>query len=186
MRKVNFIALDPSLTCTGYCVNSFAGCKYTGAVKKRKCHKDRYSLFADLFAELDVLCRSKKIELAIIERYAFAAKGNAMTKLAEVGGVVRVVLALNSVKIYEMSSQTWKLITLGDARIKKQDIAEAAWQIYRIRTNTQDELDAWLMGTVVELALCPQAPRVLAKPSMQSSMLRVRKGLEEALGEKIK
>lgn len=181
--KRHFVAIDPSLVCTGiYVYAPTLSLEYTVAIRRSKHHKDRYSVLAELHDYLDVILTSRNIKLAVVEKYAFAARGNAMTKLAEVGGVVYMTLAKRGVAICEIASQTWKLLTLGDARVKKKDVPEFAWALYKIAPQTQDELDAWLIGKAVRMALDPRTELI---GSANTSLGKLRKGLEEALGEEV-
>jgi len=181
--KVHFIAIDPSLICTGiYVYAPSMSLEYTEAIRRNKYHKDRYSVLAELHGRLDAVLATKDIRLAVVEKYAFAARGNSMTKLAEVGGVVYMTLSEHKIAVYEIASQTWKLLALGNAHVKKEDVRPLAWDLYKIAPQTQDELDAWLIGKAVKLALSPYTE---FKGSASKSLDKLREGLKEALGEKV-
>lgn len=180
---ISFIAIDPSLSRTGIYVHCNFMQPYTIKVEKRHYHKNRYSVLAELSSVVEVVCSSRNIELAVVEKYAFAARGNAMTKLAEVGGVIYASLYKKRVKIYEMASQTWKLLTLGDSRIKKQYIRAVAEEDYEELPETQDELDAFLMGQAVLMAFDSSKQLVRGSASYEKSLLKLKNELEVLLNE---
>ena len=174
-----FICVDPSLSCTGFFVagSTFS---YSFSVKRQK--GERYSTLAALYSVTNVTCTSREIVLAVIERYAFAAKGNAITKVAEVGGAIRAACASAKVKIYEISSQSWKLIALGDGHIKKPQIRSAAESLYDEvkRLKTQDEIDAFLMGVVVRAAF---TDKVFAEENRNKSLQKIKSEIQGVLNE---
>ncbi len=86
----------------------------------------------------------------VVEQYAFAATGNAVIKMAEIGTLVRLTAWEKDVPVIEMVSSLWKSITFrgrkGVNKALDADYIYQAEQLTGIRAANVDEADALLMA----------------------------------------
>jgi len=152
---MNIIAIDPSTTCVGVCINTQHGKAETRAYRYRRSKSvPRFEQLSQLWHDfVKLLNESSEFDLAVIEQYSMNSFGNSATKLAEVGGVLRLLLTLKKIPILEIAPATWKSIACLKYDIPKGDIAERAEHLYGVRFGTQDECDAFLMERSVEIVL---------------------------------
>lgn len=83
-------------------------------------------------------------DLVVIEGYAFGAKGNSLSKLIEVGAVVRWELTtaeMGATQWIDVAPSTVKKFWTGKGNASKEDMLFAAWDRFEDRM-TDDEADA--------------------------------------------
>lgn len=94
-------------------------------------------------------------DVAVVEGYSMASRGNALTKMAELGGVVRAACGMFGVPVVEVPPPTWKSVTF---RAKKATKAERkaylakTYELLGIQVFTTDIADAALMLYAVDVA----------------------------------
>lgn len=154
------LAIDPSLANTGLCLMDL----YTGKFKTRVLHfpekvgdpRQRNVLICNYqFWTLKGMLQNSKhnIRSVVIEDYAFAANTSNLTKLAELGGVLRIAAHQHFKPVVELTPGTWKKIALGKGNLKKPEIREAAEAIFpQLSEVSQDEVDATMLAYAVYLS----------------------------------
>lgn len=159
MRSIRYITIDPSLTRTA--IYWPKGKNYVFSSVEREKKENREATLDRIYDELSCVARAcGKIDLLVVEGYAFAANTRCLTQLAEVGGVVRLALYREfNAPILELPSTTWKKVTLGKGNLKKSIVLDLATMKYSNIWQNQDECDAYLMAQSVELALYSQEGR---------------------------
>jgi Holliday junction resolvasome RuvABC endonuclease subunit len=151
---LNIISIDPSVRATGVCTCRQG--KITTEVIKRK--EDRIPLLAYYLRYFATMAKNTKWDLLIIEGYSFGSQSQSVTRLAEIGGIIRECFASYNVPILEISPATWKSISgvndwqkTHDVKLKKLTKAdqaqyqEACFDLIGISCSSCDEVDALLM-----------------------------------------
>ena len=80
-------------------------------------------------------------DLVVIESYAFS-RPNQAHQIGELGGVLRVMLAENNLKVLEVAPTQLKKFATGKGNASKEEIAVAAYKKWGIECRTNDETDA--------------------------------------------
>lgn len=107
----------------------------------------------------------------VLEDYPYGMQSSAVTKLAELGGVVRDKLYEAGLSWLPVSNSSTKLYATGSARgVSKQDMVDAAHDRLRYAGASHDEADAlWLHALVADALgqgyvddLAPRAHKAVA------------------------
>jgi Holliday junction resolvasome RuvABC endonuclease subunit len=95
-------------------------------------------------------------DLAIIEGYSMSSRGSAVHGLAELGGVVRVMLTLADVAYVVVPPAKLKRYATGKGNADKASVLKAAWQRLGYDGTDHNEADAlWLRAIGFELLGAP-------------------------------
>lgn len=102
--------------------------------------------------------RVRLIHVGIVEGYAFSKHSSSTTTMAEVGGIIRVLLTMHKIPVIELSPIVWKSIILGKAgiRMKKGTVPQCsaylakAESIFKRRFSSTDEADAFMMAECLQ------------------------------------
>lgn len=151
---MNLLAIDPSSSSTGTCFRQAASTTFH-TIKQGKTDS-RFDMLLRIYRYVRTYQLPPRT-LVLIEGYAFRARTSSITKLAEVGGVIRLALLQRGLPFVEVPSTSWKAIMCGKGNVNKARVAEVAEEAYGKLWNTQDECDAFMMSEAVLAALRKQS-----------------------------
>jgi Holliday junction resolvasome RuvABC endonuclease subunit len=95
-------------------------------------------------------------EVVVVEDYPFKASGNAITKQAEIGGILREAIAAVGVPIIEINVQTWKSVMHRSPKgTKAKDSAylDATFACIEVNVATPDIADAAMILVTCDKAM---------------------------------
>ncbi len=146
---MNIIALDPSLRSFGVYSNR------DGQVESKviQYKGDRVETLGRLLSKFSHIS-ALGWDLCAVEGYAMGAKGQGVTVMAEVGGIIRGLFAARGVPVLEVPPEVWKAVT--GIRLKKgttmhkSDYANAVLSLYGVTFPTTDQCDAFLIYQTVK------------------------------------
>lgn len=147
---MNILAVDPSLRSTGmFFIEDGA---FNSDVIQLK--GDRLEVMGKML--LRFANEAKGFDLLIIEDYAFGGKDRSVTVQAEIGGIIRACFAARGKPIIEVPISTWKAhagIKLPkDGPLWKSNYLNAVAEKFKLRYQTVDEADAFLLYATVRAA----------------------------------
>lgn len=151
MNELKIISLDASSSCTGYSqfilnfdTSSISHVK-TASVKSSKkelyariLHIDKYFESENLYGWCDV---------AIFENYAF--KGNRITQLAELNGILKYNFYINNKKIEVIAPNSIKKLVTGNGHAKKDVVKDFLLNLdlfKNLEFKNNDESDSLAVG----------------------------------------
>ena len=149
------LGLDLSLTAAGWAVVVAGSVTSHGVIKSKEAGMAR---LIEISNAVFLLAHENYIDLAAIEGYSFGSRGDALTKLAELGGIVRYRLHEALVPVVEISPGTWRKEVLGKGNLAKDQVRLAAFKKYGLEIADHNALEAAL------IAMCAyrQAQKVAA------------------------
>lgn len=142
-EKTDIIAVDPSLRSTGVYI---AAEDYCFTIKTNP-EEDRIKTLSDLMRKWTGIFNDGG-QLLLIEDYAFSRNSQSVTKLAEVGGIIRAAAGEFNMQIIEVPSTFWKFWTkqsLAPDKKNTKAYCEYFNDKYGRNFNTTDEVDAFLI-----------------------------------------
>lgn len=149
---MNIIAVDPSLRSTGvFFVKDGEVDAYVIRMKSPK-----NEVLAFLLRHF--LLKANEFDLLIIEDYAFSAKGEQASIQGEVGGIIRACFQAKQKKIIEVPISSWHSYTKikvkkGGGRNWEGDYCNEVASKFKVRLQTADEADAFLLFATVRAAV---------------------------------
>lgn len=150
-KEISILSIDASTTCTGYTIYSynpetldFKHIKTDSIVAK---DKGIYQRFNTIHKGFDDLGLYTSHDLAVFENYAF--KGNRVTQMAELNGLLKYNFTLNKVPIEVVAISTIKKQITGYGRGSKDKVRSHlknfdCFNNYRFKNN--DESDSAAVG----------------------------------------
>lgn len=144
---IRILALDLSLTATGWAWRDDTGKKLAGTLKPKKmAGPERLAWVRDKV--LDLLDESGAT-LVVIEGYSFGSKGRAVFNVGELGGVIRCALHDAGVEFVEVAPSTLKKYATGRGNAPKDEVLVAAVRRLGYGGADNNEADAlWLLCAV--------------------------------------
>ena len=150
---MKIVALDLSLTCTGWADESGCGVIVPPLARNRGIARLRWIRDA-------VLARTSGASLVVLEGYSFASRGRAIISLGELGGVVRVALADAGLTSVDVAPASRALFATGKGNASKEHVLAEAIRIIGYAGHSYDEADAlWLRTMATEHYLASTASR---------------------------
>lgn len=137
------LALDLSLTETGYCIFNANGLYVTGGVIKTKL-RDTDRLYY-IKNNINALLVKHKIKHAIIENYAYAARGQVFN-IGELGGVIKLLLFESDINIITVPPTTLKKFVTGKGNAKKELMLKYVYKKFKFDTDNNNICDAFALG----------------------------------------
>lgn len=136
---MNILAIDLSLTATGYAIGATSG------ILLPPKGLDRGEARLDwILRQVLQLAASGEAEIAILEGYSYAS-ANVAHQLGELGGVVRWGLYRRGVPYVEIAPGTLKKFAAGRGNAKKPEMLAAAIKRLGYQGHDDNEVDAlWL------------------------------------------
>jgi len=135
--RPSILALDMSLTHTGYCLNG-----ETGVIASRKRGWDRIAEITSRVYELTF-----GVDVVVIEGYSYGSKGQAVYQIAELGGIIRFWLYTRRMLTVEITPSTLKKFATGKGNAPKSAMVAAAVRRFHLPEGHDDdnEADAYLL-----------------------------------------
>lgn len=143
------ISLDPSLRSFGIYTNRDG----ETASKVLQYKGDRVETLGRLLSKFSHVS-GEGWDLCIVEGYAMGAKGQGVTVMAEVGGIVRGMFAARGIPVIEVPPEVWKAVTgirlKKGSTLHKSEYINAVLNLYGVRFETTDECDAFMLYQTVK------------------------------------
>lgn len=181
-HMTRFLALDASLSSTGWATTDPANQLISGTILPRTRNGTRWTnlkgepRIAHIAAHIRQLATTHQARYVAIEDYAYSSHSRAVTKLAELGGVIRTTLWAASIPWIAISSSSIKLYAAGKGNADKHTVLTAAQNDLNYHGNSYDEADAlWLHALVAD---AQGTPRITLDPYD-----RRRNALDAVLGQ---
>jgi len=175
-----FFGIDPSLTGTAICFGNDPEpekheMKVFGNESRGKLLPGRIERVVDLalMVQSEIARNAEGDDSIFIEAYSYGSKNNS-EKLAEYGGILRMLLLEMTPKIYEVAPTTLKKFATGKGKGKKHLVAGSVGKRFGLAFETDDETDAfclWRFGMVFGEAV-PDA-RAYEKETVESFKKRL-------------
>jgi len=184
-RKVlGYVGVDPSLRGTAIVATRDKDTEVRRVkVAGEEGKADRLSAFMDTFEEeIGHVIRwaTGRVDVALVEGYAFGAVGNALTLQAEVGGIVRAVLARHW-PVIEVPVGTWRALTINrfgivagkGAKAREQKYLAEVERWFGFRAESTHEAEARLICAAAESALNETAKLTEGGKKLRDALLAV-------------
>ena len=161
------LALDLSLTRTGYCCDSadegLAGCR-TGLLETARLRG--MERLDRIVRQVQSLARGS--DLVVIEGYSFGSQGRAVFDVAELGGCVRFLLHRLGMPFVNVPPATLKKFATGKGNAPKDAMIAEAIRRFGFAGFDNNEADAFLLWCMARHAYeCP----VVSLPQLQAAAL---------------
>ncbi len=145
---MKILGIDPSLSSTGM---YYQGRSHALQPDPKLSRVQRLGW---IHGKIDDILSKIQPDLAAVEMYAFSVRSRSVTVMAEVGGVVRALLACHGIPQVEIAPIMWKSQMMGRALIhaKKVSVSERRFYLsfvekrYEKRFATTDEADAFMLA----------------------------------------
>lgn len=132
------IGIDASLTCTGWCIVDFwkrtkkLKVKNYGIIEPKKLRDVERLIF--IKNDLKRTIKKYKPTDACMEGYAFERR-NVMApyQIGELGGVIKVLLKINRIKVETINPMTLKKLITGYGRATKEQMIKAAKKLGKVK-----------------------------------------------------
>lgn len=154
----SILALDLSLTRTGWCLDGEVGT----IVPEKLRGPERLN-----FIEYEIVRKVLDVDLAVLEGYSFGSRGRATYGIAELGGVVRLMLWRFQVPYVEVPPATLKKWATARGNATKLMMLYAAFES-GLETRDHNEADAFLLYEMARLhyAYAADQPSAVAWPTL--------------------
>ena len=133
--RPSILALDLSLTHTGYCLNG-----ESGSITSRCRGWDRIAEITQQVFRLTF-----GVDVVVIEGYAYGAKGQGVYQIAELGGIVRFWLYQHALTTVEITPSTLKKFATGKGNVGKDVMIACAIRRFFFKGTDNNEADAYLL-----------------------------------------
>ena len=142
--RPTILALDLSLTGTGWCLNGDGGVLRSRLRGWDRIAEITQAMFAKTFG----------VDVVVIEGYAYGAKGQAVYQLAELGGIVRFWLYNHHLTTIEVNPTTLKMFATGKGNAGKPQMLLAAQHRFHLPKHIYDDniVDAYLLWAMAREA----------------------------------
>lgn len=137
------MGLDLSLCETGFCL--LVGDNVLSGVIKTKPLPNRFTRYSTILEAILAITEKHKIDLIVIEGYAFQANGR-MADLAELGGIIRYTLQHFGFKTIDVPPSTLKKFTTGHGHAKKDQMMKAVKERWGIDFDNDNACDAYALA----------------------------------------
>ena len=136
MNPPRLLALDLSLTATGWCLDGQTGRITSGKLRGM----ERID-----FIVREVQRLSSGVSLSILEGYSFGSQGRAVFDIAELGGCVRFLLYRLGVPFVDVPPATLKKFATGKGNAPKDAMIAASIRRFGFAGSDNNEADACLL-----------------------------------------
>jgi crossover junction endodeoxyribonuclease RuvC len=147
MSKTVVVGIDPSLTGTAVCVAGNNPERFSSVPAEGL--RGRMLRFITL---ANTVVNAVPLNARVmLEDYSFGSRGDAVTNLAEYGGILRMKLLEITPDVVEVTPSQLKKFATGKGNADKTAIAVAAFKRWGIEFATSDETDAFVLA---QIGLC--------------------------------
>ncbi len=186
-KTLCYLGIDPSLRHTGIAVVLGRERIRMGYLDNPEKGGDRCGELAawrdDLWREVVLCVGVDPVNVALIEGYSYASRGNATLLQAEIGGIARAMLA-DRWTVIEVPPGTWRALTLNRYGIKPGKGTKAdeerylsdIWKRFRLGFETTHEAEAYLMCRAADAALNGDVPLTPGGKKLRDALLAVWQG----------
>jgi len=137
--QIAFIGLDMSLRSTGYAVVRAGKYIEGGEIETKNYGAPRIH---EIASKVIQVIERYPTTMTLIENYAFSKNSSSVTKLAELGGVLRVYLYLRKHRYLPISNTTVKKYLMGNGQAPKNLMAMNVLKKFNIEPIGDDHADA--------------------------------------------
>ena len=137
MSNCRILALDLSLTATGWCLDG-----ETGLIKPKTRGMERLD---NILTDVLDTWRDRQPDVVVIEGYSFGSQGRSVYQIGELGGVVRREFWRRRIPFIEVPPSTLKKYTTGKGNANKDAMLAAAIRRFGFAGVSNDEADAFLL-----------------------------------------
>lgn len=147
-KYCRILGLDLSLSSTGFCTVDMPSGETSYGVIKTALSEDIYGRYAYILSAVTKLLFVNSVVL--IEDYSFGSFQNSssVTKLAELGGIIKHSLYNKGTEMYLIPPTKVKKFLCGNGKAKKEDMKLAAYKRFGIEPKTSDEVDAYTLAYI--------------------------------------
>ena len=92
------------------------------------------------------LVKVREIDLVAVEGYSFALKGNAVTRLAELGGILRYRLWRREIAVKVIPPTEWRKVVCGRGNLPKDLCRLEISKRYGVEHKDMNAIEAWAVG----------------------------------------
>jgi len=174
----NILAIDASLTSTAVIQGGADTDSYSLSVfSSLPCGKNvvgRIARYDDLVARIMDWIGDGPIAAVYIEGYSFASMGNAVSGIAEYGGILRWHLVELTPRIFEVAPSTLKKFCTGVGKGTKDMIAAHLTKRYGVLLSSNDEYDAYGLYRLGLVAEGLAEPEIAAQREAADTVLGIK------------
>ena len=139
------VGLDLSLACTGLVAVDENGCVQSFAIKTKP--QEQVQRLIKIRTEIVQTLEDIRPDIIVIEDYAFMANGQ-ITKLAELGGVVKTSLFSCDYKFITVAPSRVKKFACAKGNAKKDQVRLEVYKRWGFEAPTNDEVDAYALARI--------------------------------------
>lgn len=143
VKAISTLGLDLSLCETGFCL--LVGSNVLSGVIKTKKTINRFERYSQILESILAITEKHKIDLIVLEGYAFAAQGR-IADLAELGGIIRYTLQHFGFKTIDVPPKTLKKWTSGNGNSDKQAMMKAVKERWQVDFDNDNACDAYALA----------------------------------------
>lgn len=141
---MNILALDNSLTATGYATNYLKGQASFGVLNPHKNLGKGMARLNWIATTVEGLAQSA--DVVVMEGYSYASKGRSILSIAELGGVIRWMIWVMGTPYTEVAPGTLKKFATGSGNAGKDEMLAASIRRLGYEGHDNNEADAlWLL-----------------------------------------
>lgn len=157
--SARILALDASYASSGIAFREPDGALHYSTFRFSGRNKQVGKGLSVIGRHLSALCQANQFEYCIKEALAFGMKDYATTRLAEVAGIIKVIMYEFDIPLIEVAPCTMKKIVAGSGKADKRQVSSAVVEWFRVhekRTivphddNQSDALGILLVGEAYE------------------------------------
>ena len=136
MTKI--LAIDPSISSTGLCLNG------KSETIKTKASSHTFKRIDKVLDRVDEIICNEDLDYVAMEQYSFNSPNtSSLTVLAELGGNIKMLLYKNNIEPIVVPATRWKKMVFNSPFIKKNMILFEMLKRYKMEFNNDDEADAF-------------------------------------------
>lgn len=168
------VGVDPSLTATALCFYTptqvtqphISVCKSKPEGKTLTARMRRYEVLAATIRQSVVEANP---EAVFIEGYSYGSPAKAVP-LGEFGGLLRMELLCNNLRVIEVAPKTLKLFAAGTGNANKTAVVAGLTKRYGVEYRTDDEYDAFGLARLGACVLGWDKPQTAAQTKAVESL----------------
>ena len=147
---MRILGIDPSLTHTGICLLNPQDDRLEYDHDVRTCAPKTKGAerLHDIYTTLNQTYIAYKVELAVMEGYAFSPRFGQAFSLGEAGGVIKLYLYQQLVPLYIVAPQSLKKFVTGAGKGQKNQMLLSAYKKYGISFENDHECDAYCLAQI--------------------------------------
>ncbi len=151
---MRILGLDISLTNTGWVIYDINKLKVVscGTIKSKK--KNVIRLY-DIRKQLKEIIEKYKIDVSILEGYAFNPNHGRSFSIGELGGTIKLLLFYKRKYYYIVSPSSLKKFATGKGNSPKTLIYKEVYKKWNVEFDTEHEVDAFVLAKIGHAIMYP-------------------------------